>query len=54
MKLKVAEIKLAALERELEKTNIGYSQTIRALKQMLDNKTKKQNRLKGELEGLKN
>jgi|JI6StandDraft_1071083.scaffolds.fasta_scaffold176800_4 hypothetical protein len=53
IKLKVAEIKLSSLEREFEKANIGYLQTISALKLMLSQKRNKQNLLNGELENLK-
>lgn len=54
MKVKIAEIKLATLERDVEKTSLNYLHTIRALTLMLNSKSDKQNRLKGELAALKN
>lgn len=54
MKLKVAEIKLASMEREFEKANATYTQTIKTLKYMLAQKTEKQLKLLHDLQILKN
>ena len=53
MKVKMAEIKLQVMEKEFGKANIEYIKNIKQLKDRLEEKNKKQNKLEGELMNLR-